>query len=466
MSTDVGGMSGRLVEFSGALREHGVAVGSGETVDAARVMTALDLSRREELREGLASALLRRSGQRGVFDALFDLYFPAAVGRAHGAAAGSTNAEPSAPDDVGRLREDLAAALASGDEEELRRLATSAVEGLGMFGGGTGQGGWSAYQTLRRMQPENLLAKVLAGIRGAGQDGEAAFTDRLNRGEVERRISGFRSMVENEARRRTAELRGRERMARYGVQRSADQVDFLSARRDQYAELRRAVYPMARRLATRLAAKRRKSRRGGIELRRTLRRSLATGGVPVRPVYKTRRPGRPDLVLLCDVSGSVAGFADFTLMLVQALSDQFSRVRSFAFVETTDEVTDLIAPGAADPLGLAKRIISEARVTKWDGHSDYGNSLRVFTEEWPEVVGPRTSLLVLGDARTNGGDPELPVMHRLAERARHVHWLNPERRQLWATGDSCALDYARVVQMHECRNARQLQQVIAGILPV
>ncbi|HEY0806084.1 MAG TPA: VWA domain-containing protein, partial [Pseudonocardiaceae bacterium] len=268
-----------------------------------------------------------------------------------------------------------------------------------------------------------------------------------------------------EALRRSAEVRGRERIARYAVPPAADRVDFLSASRAQLAELRRAVQPLSRKLATRLAARRRRATRGRIDIRRTLRRSLSTGGVPMRPAYRRPRPGRPDIVLICDVSGSVAGFANFTMLLVQALRDQFSRVRVFAFVETMDEITHLVTAGAADPERLGGRILGEAKVTAFDGHSDYGRALRDFDAKYADAVGPRTSVLILGDARTNGGDPNLAALRRILAPARHAYWLNPERTTMWSTGDSVADAYAELVEMHECRNAHQLASLVTRLLP-
>ncbi len=172
--------------------------------------------------------------------------------------------------------------------------------------------------------------------------------------------------------------------------------------------MRRTVRPLARKLATRLAARRRRAARGTVDLRRTLRGSLSTGGVPVKPVLRRRRPARPELVLLCDMSGSVAGFSDFTMLLVQALHDQFSKVRVFAFVNRVDEVTGLLVHGAADPEGLNARIRAEARLTAWHDSSDYGAALGEFTDRYADAAGPRTTVFVLGDARTNRADPNLP----------------------------------------------------------
>jgi len=449
------GLTGRLAEFVRALRAHGIPAGPGETADAAAALEVLGLDDRELVREGLAAALVRRGGQRSVFDATFDLYFPSGIGVPE-------LARENAPQDRDELRDALAAALAQGDEPALDQLAGIAVEMLGQYGIGSGPGGgYSAHQTLDRLQPQTLIARVLAAMRAPADD----FTDRLTRDEIRRRVEDFRGKVRTEARRRAAELRGRSRIAQHAVAPAADRVDFLLASRSQLAELRRTIQPLSRKLATRLAARRKRASRGQIDLRRTLRRSLSTGGVPLRPAYRHRRPGRPEIVLLCDLSGSVAGFANFTMLLVQALRDQFSKIRVFGFVDSTDEVTHLVDTGAADPEQLGARMLSEAAVVRWDGHSDYGGALAQFTSRWLDAIGPRTSVLILGDARTNGGDPNLDAVRAIRARARHVHWLNPERTALWGTGDSAALDYAELVEMHECRTAQQLGVLVTRLLP-
>jgi uncharacterized protein with von Willebrand factor type A (vWA) domain len=222
------------------------------------------------------------------------------------------------------------------------------------------------------------------------------------------------------------------------------------------------VGPLARRLAVRLSARRRSGREGRLDFRRTVRASLATGGVPVVTHHRPRRVHKPELVVLCDVSGSVAGFSHFTLLLTQALREHFTGVRAFAFVDSTDEVTRFFRPGA-DVVDAVGRIGREADVVAYDGHSDYGTALEVFTERWPAAVGPRTSLLVLGDGRTNYRDPGVPVLADLVRRARSAHWLNPEPRRLWGSGDSAATRYAEVVDMVECRNAAQLGEFVTTL---
>jgi uncharacterized protein with von Willebrand factor type A (vWA) domain len=463
------GLPGHLVDFVSALRRQGVSVGPGETIDAARVLTALDLTHREHLREGLAAALLRRSGQREAFDTLFDLYFPAALGA--GARPAEVPRVGDGPVDVDALRALLADLLRDGDTAALAELARATVDALGRSGAsGTGvrgagaQPGWSAYQALRVLSPETLLAQILTDLR-ADVDEMDGFTDEVLRREIRDRIAAFRRMITDEVRRRTAEIRGREQVARSAVPVQTEQVEFLSAHGEQLARLRRTVHPLARRLASRLAVRRRHAKRGELDMRRTLRRSMSTGGVPMRPAYRTRRPGRPELVVLCDVSGSVAGFSHFTLLLVQALREQFSKVRVFAFVERADEVTHLFEPGA-ELSGVMQRVLREADLVTFDGHSDYGGSFGSFAEHWGDAVGPKSSLLVLGDARTNYRNPNLAVLKRLVAQARHAHWLNPEPRRQWGSGDSAALRYADVLPMHECRTAAQLADVVEALLPV
>ncbi|WP_229054029.1 VWA domain-containing protein [Aeromicrobium sp. Leaf350] len=469
----------RLVEFVDALRGKGIPAGTSETVDAAAVMAALGFEDRRRLREGLASALVRRGGQRDVFDMTFDLYFPAGVGL--GASATEIDAES-----VEDLRDLLLMAIAEGDTRMMQQLAELAVETLGNVAtAGSSAGGWSAYQTLDRLNPRTLTAAAEAmrseqrgNGQGAGQGGGQGggsgtggssaglmggdVADSLTRDEVRRMIDLFRTMVEAEARRRTAEVRGRELVTQHAVRKTSGQIDFLSANAQQLEELRQAVQPLARKLATRLSARRRRSRRGRIDIRRTMRRAMGTGGVPMRPVHAPPHRTRPELVLLCDVSGSVAGFSGFTMLLVQALREQFSKVRVFAFVNTVDEVTDIVREGGE----VRRRISEEARITKWHTSSDYGESFLDFVADHLDAVGPRTSVLVLGDARNNNQALRLEALHEIAQRSKRCFWLNPEHSGSWGLGDSVAPEYAEVVEMHECRTISQLERFISRLLPV
>ncbi|MBY6349688.1 vWA domain-containing protein [Rhodococcoides corynebacterioides] len=473
-AADVAGIPAHLVGFVEALRRRGIAVGPSETVDAGAVLSVLDLLDREAVREGLACSLVRRPSHRPAFDALFDLWFPAAIG-ARTADEDAVVAPPRRDDgsiDLDALKHVLADLLADGSDEamaEVRRLVGDVVETYGKYSTARGDS-FSEYQTLREVAPDTLLARIVEGLRGRSRDPGAPtsgdFESELVRRTAAVRVAEFRSMIEKEVRRRTAEVLGRERVASYGVPRAAEDVDFLRASEAELAALRRQMVPLARILAGRLAVRRRRSRAGSIDLRRTLRRSMSTGGVPVTLVTKAPRRARPDLVVLCDVSGSVAGFSQFTLSLVHTLREQFSRVRVFAFVDTVDEVTRFFSgPASAGVTDAVSRMIAEADLVSYDGHSDYGHSFESFAMRHLPVVTPRSSLLVLGDARTNFRDPRVESLARAVAVARHAHWLNPEPRAQWGTGDSAAEVYRRVIPMHECRSASQLADVVGRLLP-
>lgn len=469
------GLVGHLDDFIRAVRGAGVPIGISDAIDAARAMVTVDLLDREQLRHGLAAVLLKRATHRPSFDALFDLWWPATTG------AGDTNPDadsdewvfgdaerdPDAdPSDLSgtelneAMRSLLAQLLFDGDDAALRRFAKYAVARLGQ-GGQTPNGqSYFSYRVLRALSPDTLVASLLQGLLG-GKD-RGGLAEQVARQTIRERLAAFTSYVETEIRRRAAEQRGRENVARTAVTPLADQVDFLRAQNRDLAELRRSVTPLARRLATRLAARRRYGRRGRLDFRRTVRASLATGGVPLVTAHRPRRVHKPELVVLCDVSGSVAGFSHFTLLLTAALREQFSGVRAFAFVDSCDEVTRFFAPGS-DVADAVQRIGREAQVVWFDGHSDYGHSLETFAENWPTAVGPKTSLLVLGDARTNYRSPGVPTLAALVKRARHAYWLNPEPRRQWGSGDSAADDYAKIIEMVECRNAEQLTDFITRL---
>lgn len=454
------GLLGTLEGFVGALRDAGVPAGTSEVLDATRVLGAVDLLDRSQLRAGLAATLLKRPVHRPAFDTLFDLWWPVAVGEPTADPAAGPMTDPDELRDD--LRDELRALLLAGDDDELRRFARRAVALLGRAETQPGRQSWFAYRVLRALSADTLMASLLEALLAGEPRGGLA--EQVARQTLRERISALQAYVDAEVRRRVAEERDRDQVARTALRPLVDQVDFLRAQREDLAAMRRTVHPLARRLAARLAARRRLGRDGRLDIRRTVRASLGTGGVPLVTHHRPRRPHKPELVVLCDVSGSVAGFAHFTLMLTAALREQFARVRAFAFVDTCDEVTRLFAPGA-DLADAVTRLSREADLVWYDGHSDYGHALAVFAERWPDAVGPKTSLLVLGDGRTNYRDPGLPLLKSLVGKSRHAYWLNPEPRRQWGSGDSAAIRYGEVVEMVECRTVAQLADFVGRLLP-
>ncbi len=466
------GIPGHLVEFVEALRGQGISVGPSETVDAGRVMSVLGLVNREQLREGIACAVLRRPDHRETYDAMFDLWFPAALGAKTVLDDDEDAEDPPEglpPEDVDAMRQALLDLLEDNEDlanldERLQRMIAQIVEAHGRYNSSRGPS-YSSYQALKAMNLDDLEGRLLAGLLAPYGDEPTPTQEQIAKAMAAQRINQLRRMVEAETKRRTAEQLGRDHVQMYGVPQLAENVEFLRASGEQLRQMQRVVKPLARTLATRLAARRRRSRRGEIDLRKTLRKSMSTGGVPIDVVLKKPHPARPELVVLCDVSGSVAGFSHFTLMLVHALRQQFSRVRVFAFIDTTDEVTELFGPDA-DLAVAVQRITREAGVYTRDGHSDYGHAFASFMNTWPNVLSPRSSLLVLGDGRNNYRNPELELLAHMVNSSRHAHWLNPEPRHLWGSGDSAVPRYQDVITMHECRSAKQLASVIDALLPV
>ncbi|MCZ4079014.1 VWA domain-containing protein [Rhodococcus sp. H36-A4] len=466
------GLPGHLVDFVTALRKRGIAVGPSETIDAGRVLSVLDMLDREALREGLACSLLRRPTHRDTFDALFDLWFPAASGQRD--SGGIDTALPRTADgevDITALRELITELLVDGSPEAVsltEMLAAQMVEELGQYTSTNGPS-FSAYQALRDVAPDTLLSKILEGLLGNAETGSdrssSPYEDEVAKRTAAARIADLRKMIDNETRRRAAEQLGRERVASYGVPKLAEEVDFLRASDTEMVALRRSVTPLARLLASRLAARRSRSRAGSIDLRRTLRKSMSTGGVPIDLVQRKPRRARPELVVMCDVSGSVAGFSHFTLLLVHALREQFSKVRIFAFIDSTDEVTQFF-DSSADLGAAMSRIIRESDLITFDGHSDYGNAFQTFDDRFAQSVTSRTSVLILGDARTNYRDPKVAALAHTVSVAKHAYWLNPEPIGQWGSGDSAADVYREVINMYECRSAQQLADIVSRLLPV
>lgn len=465
------GIPGHLVGFVEALRGQGISVGPSETVDAGRVLTAIGLDDREVLREGLACAVLRRPDHRDTYDAMFDLWFPAALGGRTVVVDGDEQPSDDVPlpEDAEDMRAMLLDLLTENPDladtdPRLSAMIAAIVGAYGQYRSSRGPS-YSAYQALKALALDELEGKLLAGLLAPYGDEPSPTQEQIAKAMAAQRIAALRKLVDAETKRRTAEQLGREHVQMYGIPQLSENVEFLRASGEQLRQMRRVVAPLARTLATRLAARRRRSRAGTIDLRKTLRKSMSTGGVPIDVVLRKPRPARPELVVLCDVSGSVAGFSHFTLLLVHALRQQFSRVRVFAFIDTTDEVTHLFGP-EADLAVAIQRITRESGVYTRDGHSDYGNAFVSFAENYPNVVSPRSALLVLGDGRTNYRNPGVEVLSHLVTASRHAHWLNPEPQHLWGSGDSAVPRYADVIPMHECRSAKQLAGVIDALLPV
>ena len=481
-----------LSGFVTELRNAGLPVSLTEHLDAAEALHHVPLEDREALKYALGATLVKSSSHWRVFETAFEIYFAPRLAPQDGPGEGEGGEGRPAEGDQeaagggrrgtggegrGRgggggervsaeeLAELLYRALRSGDPGQGAVVARYAVDRYaGMEPGRPVGGTYYLYRTLRNLDLDRVLERLVAeaGAEAAGA-GPTALEERLVADEYRARIETLRRAIESEIRRRLVADRGAEALARSVRKPLPEDIDVMHASREELAALRLALHPLSRKLAVRLARKRRHGRRGPLDFRATVRRSLSTGGVPVEPRFRHPRPAKPEIFVVADISGSVASFARFTLLLVHAISSQFSKVRSFVFVDGIDEVTRFFED-TDDPSRAVHRINTEADVIWVDGHSDYGHALSVFNQRWGDEVSSRTSLLVLGDGRNNYHASEAWVLEQLQRQARHVYWLNPEPRDYWGSGDSIVDEYAvHCDAVVECRTLRQLERFVGDL---
>lgn len=464
-------MLGIITGFIDELRAAGVPVSMVEAIDGMRAVEVVEISDRVALRETLRATLIKNLRHERAFDTAFDVYFsmvPQSLSEPRDS--GESRSQPHVdrsdaleppPFDIDGLLDSLLEALAGLDDEAIRRGARTAVDELaGMEPGRPVGGTYYLYRTLRRLDLADLEERLISALT-YDQD-LSDFERRLLREEVEARIERLRQEIEEEIRRRLVADRGRDAVARTLRRPLIEDVDLMHATTSDLHEMEDAIGPLTRKLAARLA-RRRRMRTGRLDFRRTMRKSLATGGVPADPQFRHPRPHRPEVWLLCDISGSMATFSRFTLQFTHAMSTHFSKLRSFAFVDTIDEVSDFFGPGV-DFGSALRRVTTEAEVVWLDGHSDYGNSLETFHTRYGRQLTPRTTVIITGDARNNYRPPRDGVLGDIAEASRALIWLNPEPEAYWDTGDSAMSHYAgHCTSVHEVRTLRQLEQFIENL---
>jgi uncharacterized protein with von Willebrand factor type A (vWA) domain len=468
-------VTGLLTGFIEELRAVGIPVSMVEAIDAASALKHVDLSDRAQVKATLGATLVKHARHADAFETAFEIFFglrtpsPELEERreaADRAVIQSTGAGSGGDFDADALIRALFAALRDEDRPLLMAVVRHAVRHLsGMEPGRPVGGAYYLYRILRELNLEELEAQLLEMSRG--EQALTALEERLLREELSTRLEEFREELRSEIRRRLVADRGPRAVARTLRRPLLEDVDLTTATRQELAEIERIIHPLTRKLAIRLAQRRRRGRVGRLDVRRTIRTALSTGGVPVDPRFRKPRPGKPEIVVLADISGSMSTFARFTLQVVYSMAAEFSRVRAFAFIDAIDEVTGFFGPGTEFGEALG-RISTEARVVWLDGHSDYGNALGRFADDYPEVITPRSTVIIAGDARNNYHDANVPALRRTAAAARALFWINPEQRRYWDTGDSVIGSYEPVCDgVFEVRNLRQLASFVERIaIPV
>jgi uncharacterized protein with von Willebrand factor type A (vWA) domain len=309
-------------------------------------------------------------------------------------------------------------------------------DGQGAGGGGGSGGGW----------------------RGGGSP---ALRERLNQAEADRAIENFRAALQAAIRRALVADRGASAVGKSMRVRLAQDIDIATASAAELSGMVASIGPLAHQLSKILAQQ--EFRRRRLSIRRTLHLAMGTGGVPFRIGTEPQPPPKPEIVVLCDVSGSVATFSRFTLNLLIALDSRLSRLRAFSFVDGLAEITELVSEARSAGRQLTQ--VEAARgAVRWNGSSDYGHVLRDFERDYSRQFSRRTVLLVVGDARTNYLDPAEGALAEVAGRVGKLYWLNPEPRRYWNQGDSVMARYAPLCsQVRECSTLRQIASFVQSL---
>jgi uncharacterized protein with von Willebrand factor type A (vWA) domain len=441
------GLAPQLIRFCDELRREGVKLGSAEILDAFGALGEVSWTDREDFREALAATLAKSQEDRRVFELIFDRFFFRSV-EAQAVEKGLKEQRFSGGDriDIEDLKQQIQDAIRSGRDGDMADLARLAVAALGGQGETSGVIGVDVQRIRRTLD-----------LRQQSSQREPAEED-LDRENLRRFEADLRRELERALIHRTESLPPAKPLAEYDRALPGGPLQDL-------AQVHRVVAQLKRRLATSGHEQRGRKRSRVVDVRRTMRASLETGGVPLRLRFRAKRPRRPEIYVLCDVSTSVTSASVFFLSVLHALHDAFRKLRSFAFVERIDEVTEIFERERTFQ-AVSQKIAREAGVADVSGYTDYGRVWMEFLAQVSDDLDPRSTVIVLGDARTNGREPHAPLFGKVADLAGRTFWLNPEPRLYWNYGDSVMAAYEPYCDgVFECWTTKQLEQfvnVIAG----
>jgi hypothetical protein len=460
VSATVATASEPLRRFLQVARGAGLRVSAAEGIDAARAVDMIGFGDRTILKDTLGLILAKTPDEKGLFDEAFDLYFKRDEFAAGGASEDDVDQQPAqagmgpqaSGDGMGGSGGQSLGSLLEGDD---RAALATAMEHAAREAG---------IENIRFFTQKNLYARRILdrmGLRALERDMEAmrqtGTPQALGRAQfLEGRVEALRDAVRDFVERNLILFaKGETEKFREELLKSAR---LSNLERRDLDRMRVLVRQMAKRLAARYAKTRRRLR-GQLDTRRTLRRNMGWGGVPFITVWKQKRIEKPRVMVLCDVSGSVAAMAQFLLMFLYALNEALSDIRSFAFAGSLIEVSEI----------LEKQPVEQAITRIMEmigfGSSNYGNSFADFEDGWMKFVTNKTTIIILGDARGNRTDPRTDIMGRLSQRAKRIIWLNPEFRSAWGTGDSDMFRYAPFCNLVTvCNTLRHLERAITDLL--
>ncbi len=465
-----------LVSFIQVLRTHDVRVSPAETLDAVNVAATLGYGDRQRLRDGLGMALAKTAEEEAIFLQCFDRFFDRRLADFSDEEGPDTNAAAE-PLDAAQ-EEDEAAKGDTADSGSALEAAAADSPGLATL---------MASPLMQALVNNDRNALSLAMSRAGESSGLEQIQLFTQKGQFSRKI--LDAMGEDQIRAQVIALEQEGNPALPQLQRYRDilreQVrDYVEAQYLLHAEgktkqfmeevlsktrlsnienrylhrVHELVRKMARKLAARHARKRRQYRRGQLDMPRTIRKGIANEGLMFDVYWRRTRKEKPQILAICDVSGSVAAYAKFLLLFLYSLQDVLPRVRSFAFSSHLGEVSDLFTE---HPVEKAIELVN----WKYGGATDYGTAFTDLASLALDDINSNTTVIFLGDARNNRGDPKLEILQAIYRRCKRVIWLNPESRRAWGSGDSEMLRYQSACHFTaECNNLKQLERIIDQLL--
>lgn len=454
-------MRENLHRFFRAARGAGVRVSPAESIDAMRAVAQVGFTDRDVLRDTFLLTLAKTQDEKRALGECFDLFFSQPEPQQENAEQNRTDdSSESGADPAADEHGDTAGGAADENVGPLAQMLLSqdrsAISAAIANASGAASLPDIRYFTQRGIFQTRILDAM--GVQRLRDDIDEqtarnpALAERLQEA-----LNGLRGTV-RDAVSQALLLYGREEAEnlRNEILRNAP-LARIEPR--QVEQMRALIRQIARRLRERYSKPRKRQRRGHLDVRRTLRRNAAWGGVPFLTAWKRKHRDRPKIVALCDVSGSVARVSDFFLLLIHSLHEVVDDVRSFAFSGHLIEVSDILESNS--PEEAMKEIMSKVGF----GSSDYGNSFADFENNWMSAITPQTTVIVLGDARSNNLDPRADILRRIGERSKRLVWLNPEGRMVWGFGDSEMPRYATFCTVvRQCATAQQLERAVSDIV--
>jgi hypothetical protein len=436
-----------MLEFADELRKEGMAVGTAEILDALAALEQIPWTTEDHFRAALAATIAKSQDDQFLFEKIFDRFFFRAVEReAIERGLGEADAYGGQERmELDSLRERIAQAIREGSDGEMRDMARLAISAFGRQGEGSGVIGVDVQRIRRTL---GLKAETDPASR---DDPETVPQERLRQFERHLRRELERQLIE-----RTQALPPSRPLREFDRGLPSNPLQDLS-------QVHRAVAMLKRRLATQGMEQRGRQRGAHVDMRGTMRASLETGGVPLRLKYRPKRPRRPELFVLCDVSTSVTSASVFFLSVLHALHDNFRKLRSFVFVERISEVTEVFER-ERNFSEVSRAITSNAGVADVSGYTDYGRVWLEFLGKVIDDLDPRSTVIVLGDARTNGREPHAQAFGAISERAGRTFWMNPEPKLYWNYGDSVMSAYEKYCDgVFECWTVKQLEVFVNAL---